>query len=75
MANKPGMQPSLFQQHRNCDCYVDRHYQQKKGRLKSLNNALVEEGHPSPRPALVCRTHGQWIKWLSEHDARVIESM
>lgn len=75
MANKPGIKPSIFEQHKNCDCYVERHYVQRKGKLKSLNNALVEEGHPSFKPALMCRTHGKWIKWLSEQDACVIESL
>jgi len=75
MANKPGIKPSIFEQHKNCDCYVERHYVQRKGKLKSLNNALVEEGHTSPKPALMCKTHGKWIKWLSERDARMIESL
>lgn len=66
---------SLLNKHQACDCYVERHYMQRRGRLKSLNNALVEEGHASFRPALMCRTHGKWLKWLSESEALAIEEI
>lgn len=69
------IQQSLLQRHQGCDCYVERHYMQRRGKLKSLNNALVEEGNLSFKPALMCRTHGKWLKWLSESEATAIEEI
>jgi len=67
--------PTTLKRHENCECYVERHYMQKGGKLKSINNALVEEGEPAMVPALMCRTHGKWLKWLSESEARAIEDL
>ena len=69
------IQQKLYLKHQTCECYVERHYVQKKGKTRSLNNALVAQGQLSPKPALMCRTHGRWLKWLSESEAQAIEGI
>jgi hypothetical protein len=69
------IQQTLYAKHQHCDCYVERHYQQKKGRTRSINRARVTAGNPSPRPALMCKRHDCWLKWLTETEAQAIEGI
>ena len=63
---------TLWERHKNCDCYVNRDYQAKRSRSKFNQQLLAHGVNPNP-PALICRQHGAWIKWLSPQEADDIE--
>jgi len=67
------MKKSLWEQHRNCEVYVDRRYRSKADRAAGPISGAVILG--ISRPALMCRRHGQWLKWLSWEDAEKFEQL
>ena len=68
------MRTSLWHRHKNCECYVDRDYQPKKSQSKFNQYCMVIGYNPHP-PALMCRQHNTWIKWLSYEEADEIEQV
>ena len=66
------MKKSLWDKHKNCDCYVERNYTPKQSKSR-FNQLSFSEGHNPLPPALMCRNHNKWIKWLSAQEADDIE--
>ena len=50
------MKESLWDKHKNCEVVIDFNYTTRKGQ-QAMN------------PALVCKCHGKWIKWMSYEEA------
>ena len=68
----------IFAKHCDCEVAVDRNYIPKKYRKKITSNhdlyAVLHATTYTP-PALICVTHGRWLKWLSPSEATQIESV
>lgn len=68
------MNPVLWERHKNCECYVDKHYRANRSRSLPRQQITAAGGNPNP-PALMCQQHQVWLKWLSYQEADAIESV
>jgi hypothetical protein len=67
---------NIYQKHCDCEIAVDRNYITKKQRQtirSTADLAAVLKSNNQP-PALICATHGGWLKWLSPLEADEIEA-
>lgn len=70
---------SLYQKHCNCEIAVDHNYRaQRHQTITAAQDPLMYELLRSVTwtpPALICVTHGKWLKWLTATEATEIERM
>jgi hypothetical protein len=69
--NEMNLNESLFSKHCNCSIRVERNYMPKKSKYKMF----YEDGMPFGKPALICKSHNKWLKWLSPNEAQEVESL
>jgi hypothetical protein len=56
--------PRLYNQHCNCDVYVDIFPKNKQGQLITAHAG-----------ALRCRTHNKWLKWISMQELGQLQDL
>jgi hypothetical protein len=69
---------TLYQKHCDCEIAVDRNYIPKKHAQHIKTNAglfMALQASTHVPPALICVTHGCWLKWLSSTQASEIETI